>query len=309
MLLLTGSSGFIGSFMSRYFESHNIQYKSISRSNSPNPNHFQIDLKKHTHLYEILDGVDMVIHAAAKAHVMNEFHSDQRKEYKEINTLATLNLAKQSIESNVKKFIFLSTIKVNGERTKANESFCELSATNPVGPYAISKFEAEEGLKKIFKNSKTELIILRIPLVYGPGVKGNLRLLTKAINLFMPLPFKSIQNKRSLLSAYNLVDVVIAIINHPGNLKQLYLLSDNNAISLPELISLLGLAIEKKPFLFPFPQILLRFIFKIIGKNDQFAKLTGNLEIDNSLIKNDLDWKQAYDIKNSFLDFTNQSNL
>jgi len=309
MILLTGSSGFIGSFISRYFERHNIQYKSISRSNSLNPTHFQIDLKKHTYLHDILDGVEMVIHAAAKAHVMNEFHSDQRKEYKEINTLATLNLAKQSIENNVKKFIFLSTIKVNGERTIVNEPYCEISATNPVGPYAISKFEAEEGLKEIFKNSKTELIILRIPLVYGPGVKGNLRLLTKAINLFMPLPFKSIQNKRSLLSAYNLVDVVIAIINHPNKLKQLYLLSDNNAMSLPELILLLGLAIERKPFLFPFPEILLRFLFKIIGKNDQFTKLTGNLEIDNSLIKSDLGWKQAYDIKNSFLDFTNKSNL
>ena len=125
----------------------------------------------------------------------------------------------------------------------------------------------------------------------------------------MPLPFKLIQNKRSLLSAYNLVDVVIAIINHPSNLKQLYLLSDNHAMSLPELISLLGLAIEKKPFLFPFPPILLRYIFKIIGKNDQFTKLTGNLEIDNSLIKNDLSWKQAYDIKNSFIDFSNPSNL
>lgn len=309
MILLTGSSGFIGSFMSRYFEKHNIQYKSISRSNSLNSNHFQIDINEHTYLYDILEGVDTVIHAAAKAHVMNEFHSDHKKEYKEINTLATLNLAKQSIKSNVKKFIFLSTIKVNGECTKVNEPFCEISAPNPVGPYAISKFEAEEGLKDIFKNSKTELIILRIPLVYGPGVKGNLRLLTKAINLFMPLPFKLIQNKRSLLSAYNLVDVVIAIINHPSNLKQLYLLSDNHAMSLPELISLLGLAIEKKPFLFPFPPILLRYIFKIIGKNDQFTKLTGNLEIDNSLIKNDLSWKQAYDIKNSFLDFKNQSNL
>jgi nucleoside-diphosphate-sugar epimerase len=309
MILLTGSSGFIGSFISQYFERYNIQYKSICRSKSPNSNNFQIDLNEHSHLYDILDGVDTVIHAAAKAHVMNEFHSDHMNEYKKINTLATLNLAKQSIKSNVKKFIFLSTIKVNGECTKVNEPLSEISAPNPIGPYAISKFEAEEGLKDIFKNSKTELIILRIPLVYGPGVKGNLRLLTKAINLYMPLPFKLIQNKRSFLSAYNLVDVLNTIINHPGNLKQLYLLSDNNAMSLPELISLLGLALEKKTFLFPFPLILLRFIFKIIGKNDQFTKLTGNLEIDNSLIKNDLGLKQAYDIKNSFLDFSNASNL
>lgn len=308
MILLTGSTGFIGSFMIKYFEKKNIGYKSVSRSKNPKPNNFQINLDESVDLSSILDGVDVIIHAAAKAHVLNEYDSMHALEYRKINTLATLNLAKQSIENNVKKFIFLSTIKVNGESTKAGDYFSEMSKPNPVGPYALSKYEAEEGLLETFRNSNTELIILRIPLVYGPGVKGNLRSLIKAINLFMPLPFKSIQNKRNLLSIYNLADVLILIANHSSTLKQLYLLSDNKAMSLPNLISSIGSAISKKPLLFYIPYNFLKFIFRLMGKNDQFKKLTENLQIDSSIIRKDLAWHQAYDIKSSFIDYSESSN-
>lgn len=308
MILLTGSTGFIGSFLCNFFNINNIQFKSISRSDNSQPNNFKIDLNEHTDLHDLLKNTDVVIHTAAKAHAMDQLEPHHLNEYRKINTLATINLARQSIKSNVKKFIFLSTIKVNGEYTKVNECFSERSNPNPIGPYALSKYEAEEGLIKIFSNSKVELIILRIPLVYGPGVKGNLKSLTKAINFFLPLPFKSIQNKRSLLSIYNLADIILSIINHSGALRQLYLLSDNKAISLPELISSIGLSISRKPLLFYIPSSYLEFIFNAIGKNDQFKKLSENLQIDNSLIKKDLNWTQKYDLKNSLSVFVDPQN-
>ena len=308
MILLTGSTGFIGSFMIKYFEKKNIGYKSVSRSKNPKPNNFQINLDESVDLSSILDGVDVIIHAAAKAHVLNEFDYAHSSEYRKINTLATLNLARQSIENNVKKFIFLSTIKVNGESTTADNYFSEMSKPNPVGPYALSKYEAEQGLLEIFRDSNTELIILRIPLVYGPGVKGNLRSLIKAINLSMPLPFKSIKNKRNLLSIYNLADVLILIANHSSSLKQLYLLSDNKAISLPNLILSIGSAISKTPLLLYIPSSFLEFIFRLMGRDAQFKKLTENLQINSSLIRKDLAWQQAYDIKNSFIDCPKSSN-
>ncbi|MDA9799988.1 NAD-dependent epimerase/dehydratase family protein [Gammaproteobacteria bacterium] len=308
MILLTGSTGFIGSFLCNFFNINNIQFKSTSRSDNSQPNNFKIDLNEHTDLHDLLKNTDVVIHTAAKAHAMDQLEPHHLNEYRKINTLATINLARQSIKSNVKKFIFLSTIKVNGEYTKVNECFSERSNPNPIGPYALSKYEAEEGLIKIFSNSKVELIILRIPLVYGPGVKGNLKSLAKAINFFLPLPFKSIQNKRSLLSIYNLADIILSIINHSGALRQLYLLSDNKAISLPELISSIGLSISRKPLLFYIPSSYLEFIFNAIGKNDQFKKLSENLQIDNSLIKKDLNWTQKYDLKNSLSVFVDPQN-
>ena len=201
-----------------------------------------------SNLKEVFIGKDIVVHLAARAHVMKDRTDDPLKVYRKINTRSTLNLAKQAALSGVKRFIFVSTIKVLGETPYLGKDFKFDDPLDPKDPYSISKAEAEEGLKSIGESYGMEIVIIRPPLVYGQGVKGNFRNLMKLINLKVPLPFRSLKNKRSFVSVTNLIDLIITCLGHPKAKNQTFLVSDDDDLSTPKLISMLADVSGEKVF-------------------------------------------------------------
>lgn len=297
-ILLTGGSGFIGSHLlkNNYFR----DALAIGRTRPKNcKNFYSVDLNSNSDLTDILNNVDIIVHAAGKAHIMNKNSNDSLDDYKKINTFATLNLAKQAINAGVKRFIFISTIKVLGEETSENNVFINEYPLNPHDYYSISKAEAEIELKKIIGASEMEFVIIRPPLVYGPGVKGNFASLLKLVSLPVPLPFGAIKNKRSLVSIDNLVDLICTCLDHPNAKNQIFLVSDDCDMSTPELCRLLATTGGYNPHIFRIPESLLRFVLNMIGKKAAYERLFGSMEIDIEHTKSYLNWKPPFKVKDS----------
>ena len=210
--------------------------------------------------------------------------------FRKVNTSGTLNLARQAIESGVKRFIYLSSIKVNGEATLRGSQFTPDDIFVPTDPYALSKYEAEQGLLKLATESQMEVVIIRPPLVYGPGVKANFLSMMKWLHKGIPLPFGSIHNKRSLVALDNLVDLILICIEHPAAANQVFLVSDGEDLSTTELLSRVDIALGKKPRLLPVNQQLLEFGLKLVGKKDLAQRLCSSLQIDISKAKKLLNW-------------------
>jgi UDP-glucose 4-epimerase len=183
-----------------------------------------------------LNGVDAVIHAAARVHVMCETHTDPLAAFRAANVDVTVNLARQAAEAGVKRFIFLSTVKVNGEASLIGKPFTAADLPAPEDPYAISKYEAEQGLIQLARDTAMEVVIVRPPLVYGPGVKGNFQQLIKWLRRGIPLPLKSIENRRSLIALDNLVDLLMVCASHPKAGNKIFLASDGEDLSTQELL-------------------------------------------------------------------------
>jgi len=250
MILLTGSSGFIGSNLSKELDKRKIRYLPASRRKDHlnKKNFYQNpDIDGSNNWTDALKGCSSVIHTAARVHIMKDSSKDPLFEFRKVNVVGSINLARQSIEEGIKKFIYLSTIKVNGDDTEIGKPFFYNDPNLPSDSYAISKFEAEQELKILCKNSNMDLIIVRPPLVYGPGVKGNFNLLMKAIALHIPLPLKGIDNRRSLISIYNLNDFLIKCLNFEGSLNETFLISDDEDLSTSELISKICFYMKKSP--------------------------------------------------------------
>lgn len=300
MILITGATGFIGSALCSNLLENKIDFKPVIR----NKNIFlensivvgDIDGDTNWDLYEL--DMDVVVHAAARVHVMQDNSSNPQAEFDKINLHGTLNLAKYCIKKKVKRFIFISSIKVNGELT-LDGPFNKNDKPSPKDPYGLSKYRAEVELKKLCESSEMDLIIIRPPLVYGPKVKGNFSLLVKAINSRVPFPFKNITNKRSLVSVYNLVDFIMSCINHPLSLNDTFLISDDEDVSISDLIKKIGNALDRRVFLFPFPSNLLNKIFKFLKREDQLDRLIGDLSVDIDFTKKTLNWEPRYTVTDS----------
>jgi UDP-glucose 4-epimerase len=299
-IILTGGSGFLGSHLlkNKLFEKALV----IGRSQPKNHKYFQeVSFLEEENLSKIFSDVEVIVHTAAKAHEMGEKNRSSLEIYRKINTESTLRLARQAALAGVKKFIFISTIKVLGE---GNNS-CSFKYDDPLNPqdyYSISKAEAEEGLKLISKSSKMEIVIIRPPLVYGKGVKGNFRSLLKLIRMKFPLPLGNIKNKRSLVSVDNLTDLIVTCINHPNAKNQTFLVSDDNDLSTTELLSMLAEAGGFKAFLFHFPGALLYFSLKLLGKLAIYNRLYGSMCIDIEHTKSKLGWYPPFRVKESLKD-------
>jgi nucleoside-diphosphate-sugar epimerase len=238
-----------------------------------------------------LEGVDCVIHCAGKTHVINK--KDELDIYRTVNREGTKNLAEQAAEAGVKRLIFLSSVKVNGESTgKSNgvKLFTTKDIPNPHDNYAISKFEAEKALWEVASKTGLEVVVIRLPLVYGHGAKGNLARLIKIIYSKIPLPLGGIQNKRSLIGIDNLVDILARFIEHPNAAGKTFLVSDGEDLSTPELIRLLASTMGQSAKLFTVPTFLLKFFGFVIGKQSEINRLTGSLQIDNSYVRKILNW-------------------
>lgn len=230
---------------------------------------------------------------------MKDKHTDPLSEFRKINTEATYELALQSKQNGVKKFIYLSTVKVNGEKTD-KVPFKSTDAPHPSDFYSISKHEAETKLLALHEPNNFEIVIIRPPLIYGPGVKANFALLMKVVMLPIPLPFGSVKNKRSLISVYNLSDLILKCIQTPCKEPRIFLASDSKSYSLKDLLTLLSHIQNKKIWLFPFPVYMLNFIAQIIGLANYTQRLLGNLEIDIEQTKKTLAWQPPYTFEQTF---------
>lgn len=299
-ILLTGGSGFLGTALlqSDFFK----QALVVGRTRPKQCRKFSlVNLDASCVLTDTLRDIDIVVHVAARAHVMNEKSVNPLDVYRDINTLATLNLAEQAARAGVKRFIFISTIKVLGNQTVRGRRFTNEDPLNPQDPYSISKAEAEMGLKKIMDQSDMEVVIIRPPLVYGQGVKGNFASLLKLTSLSVPLPFGAIENRRSLVSVENLVDLICTCLDHPNAKNQTFLVSDDYDMSTPELYRLLAKTGGYNSRVFWLPRSLLWLGLSLIGKKGVYERLFGSMEVDIDFTKSHLNWKPPFKVKDSIV--------
>jgi len=296
-VLITGSTGFIGSHIVKGFIELGFEVTGINRSENYSP-HLIKNIRGDTDWSDVLDDVDIIVHCAAAVHQM-DLSEDALKSYHEVNVDGTLNLANQA-KANVKRFIFLSTVKVNGEETFNKKYFAD-DIPDPLDPYALSKAKAEIGLKEIAKSSKMEVVIIRPPLVYGPNPKGNLEKLTKSLVRKIPLPFGSIRhNSRSLVYVGNLVDFIIVCSEHMAAKNETFLISDDSDLSTASIISLIGNSLNIRTILLPVPMFILKLLFKILGREEYGKRLLGNLCVDVTKNKELLDWKPKFSVEEGF---------
>ena len=235
-----------------------------------------------------LAGVDAVVHLAARVHVMREATADPLAEFRRVNVGGTLNLARQAAAAGVRRFVFLSSVKVNGEGGSA--AYRETDPPAPQDAYGISKHEAELGLHEIAAETGIEVVIIRPPLVYGPGVKANFHALLRAVARGMPLPLGAIHNRRSLVALDNLVDLIVTCIDHPAAANQTFLVSDGEDLSTTELIRRLARAMGRPARLIPVPTVALMAGATLLGKREMAARLCGSLQVDITKARKVLGW-------------------
>jgi UDP-glucose 4-epimerase len=313
-ILMTGKTGFVGSALFNYINintDYNIICPIRAESNNVDEPTIVGGINANTEWVGFLNSVSVVIHSAARVHVMKDESKDQLSKFREINTYGTLNLAQQAADNGVKRFIFISSIKVNGEETFNSSKFSSGDTCNPEDPYGKSKAEAEVGLLKISSETGMEVVVIRPPLIYGSGVKGNFNILLKLAKLPILLPFGLINNKRSMVYLDNLVDLIVTCIDYPNAANRVFLASDGDDLSLSRLLIIIRKAMHKSPLLLPVPMGLFRLLGKLLGKSEVVDRLIGDLQVDSSDAKKYLDWSAPYSveqgIKATVDDFLNKS--
>ncbi|PYF79856.1 nucleoside-diphosphate-sugar epimerase [Marinomonas alcarazii] len=300
-VLLTGVSGFVGCQLLKKLGGKELVL--VGRTPLMQNRHafFQMLLDGSSSYISALDKVSVVIHLAARVHIMNDSSSDPLAEFRVVNTEGTLNLARQAAEAGVKRFIFLSSIKVNGESTSDRKPFTASDMRNPEDPYGMSKSEAEEQLLALGKETGMEIVIIRPPLVYGEGVKANFASLMKLVGKGFPLPFRSInQNKRSLVSVYNLVDLIKVCIDHPNAANQVFLVSDDHDLSTAQMVALMAKVQGKANLSLPVPVWCFKLADKLFKKEAVVDRLVGSLQLDIEHTKKTLDWVPPYSVEHGF---------
>ncbi|MBD3736557.1 MAG: SDR family oxidoreductase [Pseudomonas balearica] len=245
----------------------------------------------------IFNGVDTVVHCAARVHVMNELAMDPLASFRAVNVGGTLALAKQAASEGVKRLIFISTIKVNGEATVSGELFQADDLPAPEDAYGLSKLEAEQGLKLLAAETGMEVVIIRPPLVYGRGVRGNFGSMIKLVEKEIPLPFGAIHNKRSLVGIDNLVDLIVRCIDHPAAANQVFLAGDGQDLSTPELVRSLAMAMGKRTRLISLPTGVLKFGATLLGKRALADRLLGSLQVDITKTRELLEWQPRHSVE------------
>ena len=294
-VLVTGASGFVGTRLCSALDDARISYRRALRSaRGANSNDVVLgEFGPDTDWRQALRGVRAVVHLAARTHVMHDPASDPLEEYRRINVAATKRLAETAASQGVHRFIFLSSIKVNGERT-IDRPFRESDQPRPEDPYGVSKLEAETELQRIAASSSMGATILRPPLIYGPGVKANFLALMRAIHKGVPLPFASIDNRRSLVFVGNLVSAIVACLRDDRARSKVFLVSDGEDLSTPGLVRGLAGHMGRRSRLLPFPPMLLRGLATMSGQRAKAGRLIDSLQIDSSSIRETLGWTPPY---------------
>ena len=317
-ILITGANGFIGRGLCSALKEKGYSVRAAARNNARDipgvDEYVQVgDIDESTDWRQALDGADTVIHLAARVHVMDSrpstslracFRGNDRRGgndklcvFRKVNALGTARLARMAAEARVKRFIFVSSVKVNGEGSKA--AYTEKDVPAPQDAYGVSKREAEDSLACIAAETGLQTVVLRLPLVYGPGVKANFKNLIKLAGLGLPLPLKNIDNKRSFIYLGNLVDAIALCITHPKAAGETFMVSDCADVSTPDLIKMIKKVTVTKgdSHLFYLHPGILKTLCKIVGKSEELEKLTGTLIVDSSKIRNTLGWKPPFTIE------------
>jgi nucleoside-diphosphate-sugar epimerase len=290
-ILVTGANGFVGRVLTRRLaESAEFTVRAATRSGVVIPGaETQVtigDIGPGTDWSRAVTGIDTVVHLAARVHQMRETLDDPMAEYRRVNTSGTLGLANAANAAGVRRFVFISSIKVNGEAGL----FDEASPQQPVDPYGVSKAEAEAHLFEIARRGKMEVVIIRPPLVYGPGVRANFQALSRAIARGVPLPLGAIHNQRSLVAVDNLVDFIVRCIDHPRAANEVFLVSDGQDLSTTELARAMARALGRPALLLPVPAFLLKAAARGVGKRNVAQRVLGSLQLDISKARELLGW-------------------
>lgn len=254
------------------------------------------NLAEHFDWRSALSAIDVVVHLAARVHVMSDPPPDPLAEYRSVNVAATANLARQSAANGVRRFVFISSVKVFGDEG----SFTETDRPRPTDPYGLSKWEAERKVTAIGTETGMDVVILRPPLVYGRGVGANFGLMLRAIRLGVPMPFGAVHNKRSLISLDNLVDVITLSLSHPAAANEVFLVSDDEDLSTAELIRRLARAANRGPRVFPVPPVILRSAAALIGKRAVATRLLSSLTVDTTKARTRLGWVAPLSVDEGF---------
>lgn len=300
-ILVTGANGFVGQALCAESIRRGLHIRGAMRStcelSAGTESVIVGAIDGTTDWADALRGVDVVIHLAARVHVMKDATTDPLSEFLKVNLHATVNLAQQAVRAGVKRFVYVSSVKVNGEQTREMKPFVESDNPDPQDPYAISKWRAEQGLHRVAQETGLEVVIVRPPLVYGPGVKGNFAQMLKVLNSGIPLPLSAVNNLRSLIYVENLVDAILACAEQPGAAGKTYLVSDGEDISTPDLLRRLGRAIGHPARLFPLPIWVLRLGGMLLGRSKQVERLVGSLRVDSGRIRRELGWQPPYTLE------------
>lgn len=298
-ILITGVSGFVGQSLVKVLKQRDFDLVGVGRNlvASNTDTFFSVPNFSNQAAWKVpLEACDVVIHLAARVHVMNDDVSDALTEFRKVNVEGTLSLAAQAAKASVKRFIYISSIKVNGEFTEVGKPFTEQDVANPKDAYALSKYEAEQGLKLIAQQTGMDVVIIRPPLVYGLGVKANFASMLEAVKRRIPLPLGVIYNQRSFVYVGNLVSLIVCCIDHPSASNQVFLVSDGQDLSTTELLIECAVALDVKPRLLPIPQYLIERCLGVLGKQSLVQRLCGNLQVDISKAYNLLGWKPPFTV-------------
>ncbi len=295
-VMVTGSSGFIGKALCKHLAGKGFDVNNALRSASQQDDTENIvktvigEINANTDWQAVLVQIDVVIHLAARVHITNEGAADSLAEFRKVNVDGTLNLARQAVNSGVRRFIFISSIKVNGETTTPGVPFSADDQPAPADAYGISKLEAEDALRILAAETGLEVVIIRPPIVYGPGVKANFNAMLCCINRAIPLPFGAIHNRRSLLALDNLVDLISVCVDHPVAVNQTFLASDGEDLSTTDLLRRMANALGKKCYLLPIPLVIIKLVAELVGRKILVQKLCDSLQVDMSKTCELLSW-------------------
>ncbi|WP_055127299.1 UDP-glucose 4-epimerase family protein [Pseudomonas mediterranea] len=293
-ILITGANGFVGSALIRQLSSYPAQQlvALVRRSDVFLPSQAVVSVLPDDGLITsaTMEGVNVVVHCAARVHMMNDRSVDALADFRKVNVDFTLDLAHKAAMAGARRFIFISSIKVNGEGTLPGHPYKADDVPAPGDPYGVSKMEAEQGLKRLAEKHGIEIVIIRPVLVYGPGVKANFHSMMKWLSRGIPLPLGSIQNKRSLVSLGNLVDLIIVCLDHNKAANQTFMVSDGEDVSTTELLIRMGKALEKPALLMSVPSFILEAGATLLGRKDVFHRLNGSLQVDIEKTCELLDW-------------------
>lgn len=299
-ILVTGASGFVGHALCAELVRRQYSVSGAIRGDAGKGSYSTVriaDIGPDTDWTAALQGVGIVIHLAARVHVMHDDARDPLAAFQRTNTAGTEHLVRCAAAAEVKRLVYVSSIKVNGEETAGRQSYTEQDVPSPQDPYGVSKWEAEQALQRVAHETGLEVVVVRPPLVYGPGVKGNFISLLAAVNKGLPLPLAGADNARSLVYVGNLVDALIACATHPTAAGQTYLVSDGVPVSTATLVDKIAGALGCRSRSFYFPPALMRIAAAMLGRSAQVDRLFGSLRINDEKIRRELGWVPPYTLE------------
>ncbi len=293
MILVTGASGFVGTALLSALKEGGYCFRPVYRRGYAGGTDARVVvpvISSTTDWGNHLEGVRSIVHLAARVHVMRDSAKDPLSDFRETNVAGTLNLARQAALHGVRRFIYISSIKVNGEQTTPGHPFTPIDKPTPAGPYGISKLEAEDGVRQIARLTGMEVVIIRPVMIYGPGVKGNFITMMRWLRKGIPLPLGAIHNARSLVALDNLIDLIMCCLRHPAAANQLFMVSDGEDLSTTELLKRTAVAMRINVRLIPVPASIIWAGATLFGNRDIAQRLCGSLQVDIGKTRELLSW-------------------